>query len=373
VLAKGVFWGSAAAILWTHAGYPAAAAALARLRPRPVARADVTPSVSLVVAAHDEEASIAARLENALALDYPADRLEVVVASDASTDRTDEIVEEIAAREPRVRLVRCPRGGKLAAINHVWDKTGGEILAFSDATSRWERDALRKLVRSFADPDVGYVSGQLQWEQADGTSREGVYWRYENWLRASESALGSITGGIGPIYAVRRRDFVAQPYGQDAALPALMAQRGRRAVFDPEAVARERPAGTMEAEYGRKARMFAWAWYQLFEGSPTRGVDPLFRAEWFSHRVLRYSSGLLHVALLAASLRLAGRGRVYETALAAQLAWLSLAAAGRLRAPVPGATLAYYYLLVTWATVVGLVRYLRTGVPRVWEQAEGTR
>ena len=373
MLARGVFWTSAGAIAWTHAGYPLAAAALARLRPRPVARGDVEPTVSLVVAAHNEEASIAARLENALALEYPPEKLEVVVASDASSDGTDAIVEAVAAAEPRVRLVRCPRGGKLAAINHVWEGTGGEILAFSDATSRWDADALRKLVRNFADPEVSYVSGQLVWEQGDGTSREGLYWRYENWVRASESAFGSITGGLGPIYAVRREDFVAQPYGQDAALPAIMAQRGRRAVFDPEAVAREKPAGSPEAEYGRKARMFTWSWYHLLAGSPTRGVDPLYRAEWLSHRVLRYSSGLLHAALLASSLALARRGPVYRTALAAQVAWLSLAAAGRLRAPLPGATLAYYYLLVTWATVAGLVRYVRSGVPRVWDQAEGTR
>ncbi len=373
MLARAVFWGSGAGILWTHAGYPLTAAALARLRTRPVARGDVEPTVSLIVAAHNEEGSIEGRVENALSLDYPAEKLEIVVASDASTDRTDEVVEALAAREPRVRLVRCPRGGKLAAINHVWPQTSGEILAFSDATSRWEPDALRLLVRNFADPQVSYVSGRLVWERSDGTSRESTYWRYENLVRASESAFGSITGGVGPIYAVRREDFVTQPYGQDAALPALMVQRGRRAVFDPEAVAREKPAATMEAEYGRKARMFTWSWYQLLAGTPTRGVDPLFRFAWFSHRTLRYGSGLLHIALLASSLALAPKRRVYRTALAAQLACLSLAAAGRLRAPVPGASLAYYYVLVSAATVAGLLRYARGGVPRTWERAEGTR
>jgi len=373
VIARAVFWATLAGLAWTHAGYPQAAAALARLRPRPVRKADVQPSVTVFVPAHDEEDVIAGRVENLLALDYPPELLEVVVASDASTDRTDEIVEEIAEREPRVRLVRSPRGGKLATINRVHTEGRGEVLAFTDANTRWERTALRRLVRAFADDEVGYVTGRLDLRGADGTNREGVYWRYELRLREAESALGSITGGNGAIYAVRRRDFAAQPFGQDAALPALMAQRGRRAVYEPEAVAYEKPARDLEDEYARKARMFRWSWYHLLAGSPTRGADPLFRLEWFSHRTLRYGSGLLHVGLLASSGALAGHGRVYRTALVAQLAWFALAGAGRLRAPVPGASLAYYYLLVTWATLVGLARYLRGGVPGTWERAPGTR
>jgi cellulose synthase/poly-beta-1,6-N-acetylglucosamine synthase-like glycosyltransferase len=373
VIARLAFWASAAGLAWTHAGYPLTAAALARLRPRPVRKGDVLPSVSVIVPAHNEEDVIRARVENLLALDYPADRLEILVASDASEDATDAIVKEIAGREPRVRLVRCPRGGKLATINRVFREGRGEVLAFTDANTRWERDALRALVRSFADPDVGYVTGRLHLREADGTNREGVYWRYELWLRERESALGSITGGNGAIYAVRRRDFVAQPYGQDAALPALMAQRGLRAVYEPEAVASEKPAHDLEDEFARKARMFRWSWHHVLAGGPPVGADPLFRLEWFSHRTLRYASGLLHAALLASSLALARRGPVYRTALAAQLAWLGLAAAGRLRAPVPGATLAYYYLLVTSATALALARYLRSGVPGTWERTAGTR
>jgi cellulose synthase/poly-beta-1,6-N-acetylglucosamine synthase-like glycosyltransferase len=373
MILRAVFWASAAGLAWTHAGYPLAAAALARLRPRPVRVGDVTPSVTLIVPAHDEEDVIAGRVENLLALDYPPDRLEIVVASDASEDETDAIVADVAAREPRVRLLRFPRGGKLATINRVYAEGNGEVLAFTDANTRWEPDALRKLVRSFADDDVGYVTGKLRLREPDGTNREGVYWRYELWLRERESAVGSITGGNGAIYAVRRRDFEAQPYGQDAALPALMAQKGRRAVYEPEAIAYEKPARDLEDEFGRKARMFRWSWFHLLAGRPTRGADPLFRLEWFSHRTLRYGSGLLHLAFLGTSLALAPRSSAARAAVAAQLAWLSLAAAGRLRVPVPGASLAYYYLLVSWATVVGLVRYVGGGVPGTWDRAEGTR
>jgi cellulose synthase/poly-beta-1,6-N-acetylglucosamine synthase-like glycosyltransferase len=373
LVAEIVFWLSLSALLWTHVGYALAAAAAARLRRQRVAEADIEPPVSIVVAAHNEEDVIGRRVENLLALDYPPERLEIVVASDASDDGTDAIVEALAAREPRVRLVRCPRGGKLATINRVCTEGSGEVLAFTDANTEWEPDALRRLVRSFADDDVGYVTGRLVLRDTDGTNREGAYWRYELWLRESESALGSVTGGNGAIYAVRRRDFEAQPYGQDAALPALMAQKGRRAVYDAAAIAYEKPARDLEDEFARKARMFRWSWFHLLAGHPTRGADPMFRIAWFSHRTLRYGSGLLHLALLGASVALAGRSRTAQTLLAAQLAWLSLAAAGRLRAPVPGASLAYYYLLVTWATVVGLARYLRGGIPGTWERAAGTR
>jgi cellulose synthase/poly-beta-1,6-N-acetylglucosamine synthase-like glycosyltransferase len=370
-----VFWLCAGALLWAHAGYPLAAALLARVRPRRVRKADFEPTVAVVVAAHDEEDVIGRRVENLLELDYPPEKLEVVVASDASTDRTNEIVEALGERDRRVRLVRCPRGGKVAAQNFAVSVTKGEILAFSDANATWAPSTLRKLVRNFADPDVAYACGQLRLEHADGTNREGTYWRYELWLRRQESALGSITGGNGAVYAVRRSDYleVDPRFGHDLSLPYKLAQHRRRAVYEPEALASEKPSRDLEDEYRRKVRMFEHGWLMLIAGGFLRGGGALYLAQLLSHRVLRYGSGVLHIALLAASLALVRHGLVYEIALAAQLAWLVLAAAGRLRVPVPGAALAYYYFLVTWATVVSLIRYFRFGVPAVWEKAPGTR
>jgi glycosyltransferase involved in cell wall biosynthesis len=375
MLLRGVFWASVGAVAWTHAGYPAAARLLARLRPRPVRKDDVTPAVSLIVAAHNEEGVIARRLENLLALDYPPTLLEIVVASDGSTDRTDAIVEEIARREPRVRLVSCPRGGKVAAQHRAVRETSAEIVAFSDANSVWAADALRLLVRNFADPDVGYVCGRLELEQADGTNREGVYWRYELWLREQESLAGSITGGNGAVYALPREDYVEDDprYGHDLGFPYLMVQRGRRAVYEPEAVAVEKPSSELEDEFERKVRMLTQCWGHVLSGRMLRRTDPLYMVALVSHRLLRYSTGLLHLAALGSAAALADRAPVYRLALAAQLAGLGLVAAGRLRAPVPGAGLAYYYFLVTEATLVGLVRYLRSGTPVVWHKVEGTR
>jgi cellulose synthase/poly-beta-1,6-N-acetylglucosamine synthase-like glycosyltransferase len=368
-----LFWASLAAILWTHAGYPVAAALLAKIRTRHVRTADVTPSVTVIIPAHDEEDVIAARLDNLLALDYPHEQLEIVVASDASIDGTDAIVTDYASRDPRIRLLPLPRGGKLAALNRAVGESTRDVVAFSDANSKWTPDALRKLVRNLADEDVSYVCGKLRLERPDGTNREGIYWRYELWLRESESRLGSITGGNGAIYAVRRTEYVSHRFGQDLGLPDAMVKKGKRAVYEPEAVASEKPPGNVEEEYRRKVRMFPWAWQHMFQGRMLAGVGPLYLFELISHRVLRYTSGLLHVVLLATSIALAPHGVAYSVVLAGQLLWLVLAALGRLRVPIPGAGLAYYYFLVTWATIAALVSYLRFGVSPHWERAEGAR
>jgi len=373
--AKVLFWGSLGALAWTHVGYPAAMGALARLRPRPVRREDVTPSVALVVSAHDEEAVIGRRVENLLALDYPPERLEIVVASDGSTDRTDAIVEEIAAGESRVRLLPCPREGKVAAQHRSVRETSSDVLAFTDANTEWKADALRKLVRNLADPEVGYVCGQLRLESPDGQNLEGLYWRYEVWVRERESACSSITAGNGAIYAVRREVYVEDDpkFGHDFGFPYLMEQTGKRAVYDPEAVAVEKAASEPEDEYGRKVRMNARSWGHIVTGRMFRRTRPLYLAELVSHRVLRYSSGLLHVALLVSNVALVTLGPFYRLFLALQLGGLSLAAGGKMRLPMPGARLAYYYYVVTKATAAGLVRYLRSGTPQTWEKAKGTR
>ena len=367
MLLRAIFLASAGALAWTHVGYPAAAAALARVRRRAVRAESIEPTVSVIVAAHDEEAVIARRIENLLELDYPPEKLEVAVASDASTDRTDEIVEGFASSDSRVRLVRCPRGGKVLAQNRAVRETSGEILAFSDANATWAREALRKLVRSFADADVAYVCGRLVLRAPDGTNREGAYWRFETWLREQESALGSITGGNGAIYAVRREDYpeVDARFGHDLSLPYLLVQRGRRAVFDPDALAYEKPSRDVEDEYRRKVRMFEHCWLITLRGRMFHDTPPLYLSQLVSHRLLRYGSGLLHLTLLGSSAALAARSPFFRAALAAQLAVLAAAAAR------PG--LARYYVLVSWATVEALVGYLRHGVPAVWEKAEGTR
>jgi cellulose synthase/poly-beta-1,6-N-acetylglucosamine synthase-like glycosyltransferase len=364
ILLKALFWLSLGALLWTHLLYPLGASVLARLRTRGVRRAAIEPSVSVIVAAYNEEAVIERRLENLLELDYPADRLELVVTSDASTDRTHELVGRF---EDRVRLIVNPRGGKVAAQNRAVRETTGEILAFSDANATWEAGALRALVANFADPDVAYACGQLVLEAADGSNREGVYWRYEMAQRLAESRLGSITGGNGSIYAVRRSDYVEvdPKWGHDLAFPYRMVQAGRRAVYEPAARASEKPTPSNETEYRRKVRMFEHCWEITLRGSILKRLPLGYLIEVISHRILRYGSGLLHLVLLATSVALVGEGIVYQVVLAAQLALVVAA--------LVGVGIARYYALVTWATVVALWNYLRRGVPATWEAAEGTR
>jgi hypothetical protein len=196
------------------------------------------------------------------------------------------------------------------------------------------------------------------------------------WVREQESVASSITAGNGAIYAVRRSDYLGwndARIGHDFGLPFRLAQRGRRSVYEPEAVAWEKPARDLEDEYRRKVRMMTRSWRPFLDGSIARTGDPLFVAEIVSHRALRYGSGVLHLVLLGSSLTLARSGGIYRAALAEQLGLLGLAFAGRKRLPVPGAGLAYYYVLTTAATVEALVRYLQEGSPATWEKAEGTR
>jgi cellulose synthase/poly-beta-1,6-N-acetylglucosamine synthase-like glycosyltransferase len=375
-----VFWLCVGLIAWTHAVYPLVAAALARVLARPPHAADILPRVLLVVAAHNEAAVIERRVENLLALDYPADRFSIVVSSDASSDGTNELVEAIAAREPRVSLLVNPRGGKIAAQDRAVRERGGdaEVLAFSDANCTWAQDALRKLVRPLADPQVSYVCGQLSILDADGVNKEGAYWRYEMWLRANESALHSVTGGNGSIYAVRREAYVEvhPSMGHDLSFPYRMVQGGGRAVYEPAALAFEKPSQDTEEEYRRKVRMFEHCWLIVMRGKMLRRLPPLYLLAILSHRHARYLTGVFHIAALVLNVALVALqpgSALYWVTFALQVDVLALALFGKARWRVPFAALAWYYTLVSWATTKALLNYLRRGVPPVWEKAAGTR
>ena len=332
--------------------------------------------MTLVVPAHNEEDVIERKLENVLALDYPGDRLAVVVASDDSSDATHDIVARFEHRG--VRLIHCDRGGKVAAQDRAVRETSGEIVAFGDANVEWDADALRELVAPFADPAVGMTCGQVRLvNPTGGTNQEGVYWRYEMWLRVRESLVHSMTGSNGAIYAVRREAYreVDPRFGHDLSFPYLMVQNGYRAVYEPRARATENMTTDIEDEFRRKVRMFEHAWLMLFRGRMFRlRVGPVYWVELVSHRLLRYWSGPLHVVLLATSALLAGQGAVYAVALGVQLAGLALVGVSILaRGRIRPLRILHYYLLVTLATVIALGGYLRRGVPATWDKAAGTR
>jgi cellulose synthase/poly-beta-1,6-N-acetylglucosamine synthase-like glycosyltransferase len=244
-LARAVFWGALAKLAWSQAGYGLFLAALRRARgnPRVAPAGDAgMPVVSLIVAAYREEAVIAAKVANALALDWPRDRLEVVVAVDGGADPGADATAERARAAGADVVLELPRGGKVRAQDAAVAASRGAIVAFSDANASWEPGALRALVAPFADGEVGYACGQVRFVGEAGTNQEGLYWRYEMWLRRHESALASITAGNGAIYALRREAYmhVNEVMGHDLSFPFNVVKRGRRAVYAEDARAEEK-------------------------------------------------------------------------------------------------------------------------------------
>ena len=349
--AKLLFWASSALIFHTHVGYPAALWLLARQKGEDGAEpSGAEADVSVIVAAYDEEDVIARKVENVLSLDYPADRLELIVASDGSSDATVERARAAGAD----RVLDLPRGGKVRAQDQAVERARGEIVVFSDANAQLEPDAVRRIVERFvADPRLGYLCGHVRFTTEAGDNQEGVYWRYEMGVRALESRVGDVTAGNGALYATRRESYlVVDPrMGHDLSFPFNMVKRGWRAKYEPRAVATEKTTPTNEAEFARKRRMMSHTWPILLTGGilDPRGYPALYAFQVFSHRLLRYVTPFLHVAAFAASVRLAHSG------------------ADQGRRPYR------YYVLVTASPAFGLVDYIRSGTPAGWEKAEGTR
>jgi cellulose synthase/poly-beta-1,6-N-acetylglucosamine synthase-like glycosyltransferase len=362
-----LFWLSAGLIVYTHVGYALLLRALAGRAPRErAAEPAVEPSVSLIVAAHNEGDVIGEKVQNMLALDYPSDRLELIVASDGSDDRT-------VAAAAQAKVLDLPRRGKVHAQDAAVDAAGGEILAFSDANAFWDAGAVRALVQPFADPRVGYVCGQLSYLAPDGSNQEGAYWRYENWVRALESRIGSVTAGNGAIYAVRRDAYMRLDprTSHDLSFPFNMVKRGWRAVYEPAARAVERPVPSIEGEFRRKRRMMSHAWPAVLSGGmlDPRGYGLTYGLEILSHRALRYATPFLHVIALATNVVLLGEGWVYTATLAAQLALLLAAALAPLNRRSRLLALCRYYVLMTASLGAGLWDALRHGTPATWERA----
>jgi cellulose synthase/poly-beta-1,6-N-acetylglucosamine synthase-like glycosyltransferase len=373
-----LFWVCAGLLVYTQVGYALALAALARVRrPRPLpASAAAPPLVSLIVAAHAEQGAIAAKVADALALDWPRERLELIVACDGSPDATARLAREAGAD----LVLELPRVGKVAAQDAAVARSRGELLAFSDANARWERDALRELAAPFADPRVGYACGQVCFVPAGpgaaAANQEGLYWRYEMALRTLESRLSSVTAGNGAIYAVRRDAYLAAgtPLSHDLALPSAVVKLGLRAVYAPGALATEAMVPTLAGERARKRRMASQAWEIVLRGGllDPRGYPPLYALMIASHRVLRYAAPFLHVAALGLNAALLGDGWVYVATFALQVAAL----AGALVAPAIRARpllVARYYVATNASVAIGLLDYLTRGAPVAWGPAEGAR
>jgi cellulose synthase/poly-beta-1,6-N-acetylglucosamine synthase-like glycosyltransferase len=362
---RATFWISAGLLAWAQGGYGLALALLRRrvpAPPAPVADDAALPTVSLIIAAHAERAVIAGKVANALALDYPRDRFEVVVACDGSTDGTPEAARAAGADA----VLDLPRGGKVRAQDQAVARASADVVAFSDANALWEPGALRALVAPFADSRVGYVCGRVTFVNPEGgTNQEGVYWRYEMFLRERESALASVTAGNGAIYATRREAYVeVDPVmGHDLKFPFTLVRAGWRCVEQPLARATERMVPDVEGEAARKRRMMSHAWAIVLHGGllDPRGWPAPYAAMMVSHRWLRYFGPFLHLLAVVTAPRALRR---------AQLLLLAAAFAPARARPL---LLAKYYILTQGSIALGLADHLRHGTAAGWDPPEGTR
>ena len=374
-----IFWISLALLVFAQLGYPLLLGIWAKLsrrrarQPQSIIAGD-EPFVTLVIAAHREQTVIAARVANARQLDWPAERLEVIVACDGSPDETAAEARSAGADV----VLELEWGGKVRAQDAAVAAADprSTVIAFSDANASWEAGALRVLVGELELEGVGYVCGQVRFSGEEGaTNQEGLYWRFEMWQRARESQLCSVTGGNGAIYAVRRADYIeVDPVmGHDLSFPFNFVKRGHRALYAPSARASEKMVPTVEGEFTRKRRMMSHAWPIVLRGgllSP-RGYPPSYAVMVYCHRGLRYATPTLHIVTFIANLILIGQGTVYLVTLALQL--LLLAALLGAVVSFKPLLIARYYVLTTASIGAGLWDYLRHGTPAGWAPPEGTR
>jgi peptidoglycan/xylan/chitin deacetylase (PgdA/CDA1 family) len=351
---------SLAILVFIYAGYPLLLALIVRVRgARPVQRGSYLPPVSLVISAYNEADVIRGKLENAMQLDYPRELLQVVVVSDASTDGTDEIAAEFAHRGVSVAR-QLERAGKTAGLNRVVPTLRGDVVVFSDANALYERNALKMLVRNFADQQVGCVTGQARYvegSQSAADTGERTYWDYEIYLKRLETAIGSTVGGDGAIYAIRSHLWqTLPPTGiNDFLNPLQIVNAGWRAVYEPDAICYEDTAGTPGREYRRRVRIVSRSWRAVFQ---VPGVLNPFRTGWFSvslvsHKMLRWLTGGFAATAAAGLL-----GMILEAGSTWPLAAAGVAASGVVifRPTRRVAAMAGYFSVIQAASLVGVVK-----------------
>jgi glycosyltransferase involved in cell wall biosynthesis len=379
LVAAVIFWVSLAAVTWTYAGYPLLLLALARLRPRspgplrPVQGLPLEPTVTIIVSAYNEEKAIRRKLESTLTLDYPPEKLEVIVASDCSTDRTHDIVRELGPRG--VRLVVLPeRAGKTAAQNLAAAAAKGEVLIFTDATTELDRGSVRALCACFADPRVGCVGAELEYVSEAGSAvgkGGGLYWRYEKRVKELESQVSTLIGVSGCLYAVRAGAYrpIEPDLISDFVIAGDVFERGFVTVHGGGTVSSEKTHEETGQELEMRVRVIVRTINALVRRA--RMLNPLrygfFSFQLFSHKVLRYLVPELLIAILASGLCLAvaggSRAPVYRAFLIAQLALYLAAAVGwlrqRLGLRLPFVHVPFYFVVVNLAALWALVLYLR--------------
>jgi cellulose synthase/poly-beta-1,6-N-acetylglucosamine synthase-like glycosyltransferase len=331
-----LFWGAVGLLVYTYALFPVLVFVRRSLKRQPYKSADITPRVSIIIAAHNEAVSIEARLDNILSLDYPRDLLEAVIASDGSTDGTDVLVNRYADRG--IRLLSLPRQGKIPALNAAVAASSGEILVFSDANSIYAPDAIRALMRPFADPEVGGVAGDQRYltDRQAGITNDGErsYWNFDRKLKQLQSQAGNAISATGAIYAVRRSLFRPIPVGvtDDFVASTNVIAQGYRLIFAPDAVAYEPAAESGRGEFRRKVRVITQGWRSVLVMhellNPFR--HGFYAVQIFSHKVLRRLMVFPLFVLLLTSPLLWPHGHFYQAATLLQVAFYGCGLLGML-------------------------------------------
>ena len=372
-----IFWLSVAAVAYAYVGYPVLLSLISKIRPKPVHSADWAPSVSVIIAAYNEERDLATKLENTLALDYPKSQLEIIVTSDCSSDRTDEIAKSFASRG--VRLHRQPeRHGKTAAQNAAVTKARGDIILFSDATTHYQPDVVRLLTPSFADESVGCATGRVIY-QDDKSSSVGAgtqsYWNYEFFLKRHESNVCSLIGVCGCMYAVRKSAYV--PLYNDACsdfiIATTMVEQGLRAVYVPEAVCMEEPNRQAKRELAARVRIISQTFADLWRN---RAVLNPFRSGFYavqlwSHKIMRYLVPVFLIALFITSGFLAPHHAFYAVLFVGQVAFyfaaLVSALLEKLGLSVRLLALPQYFVITNLASLIAFVKFVSGESYSRWE------
>jgi cellulose synthase/poly-beta-1,6-N-acetylglucosamine synthase-like glycosyltransferase len=371
------FWLGAALLFYTYAGYPLLLALVSRLRPRPVRQAEWMPLVSVIITAYNEERDLTAKLENTLALDYPKEKLEIIVASDCSNDRTDEIAVEYLSRG--VRLYRqAERLGKTSAQNMAVEQARGEVILFSDATTLYEREVLRVMLPNFADETVGCVAGRLIYvDPTDSSVGQGArsYWGYETFLKRHESRVCSLIGASGCLYAVRRSAYVPM-YPEacsDFLIATKMVEQGLRAVYEPAAVCTEETNKRTDKELRMRVRIITQTFTDLWRHRAI--MNPLrsgfYAVELISHKVLRYFVPVFLLLVFISSLALAPYSILYALVALAQLCFYGAAGLSWLMERMGRRNrllaLPQYFVLANLASLVAFYKFLSGERYARWE------
>jgi cellulose synthase/poly-beta-1,6-N-acetylglucosamine synthase-like glycosyltransferase len=372
-----IFWLSAAALGYTYVGYPLLIASISALRPKRVRREKYEPSVTVTIAAYNEERALAAKLENTLALDYPRELIEIIVASDCSTDGTDEIVRSFEERGVLLHR-QGQRLGKTAAQNAAVEKARGEIILFSDATSLYQPDVLRKIMPGFADASVGCVGGRLVYvDPSESRVGRGAksYWNYETFLKRHESRACSLIGVSGCLYAVRRSAYVPlyDEACSDFIIATKMFEQGLRTIYQPDAVCSEETNQRQDNELRMRVRVIAQTFTDLWRHrsmlNPFR--SGLYGIQLISHKVMRYLVPFFLIALIASSGILSTNSVFYRVLFALQgLGYLCAAFSWLLeKVGVRSRVLAlpHYFVLANLASMIALFQFLRGERYARWE------